>query len=254
MVINQGEGPSEVTQLRYYRSPDSDISSEDAEVGAGPVGILSAAANSSASITLRAPSEHGTFYYGACVEPVTGESNSNTDNNCTGGVRVAVIDFPSPEMVLIRGGTFRMGNLNGGDRVLFGGVGSRSVSVPAFRLGKYEVTFAQWDACVAGGGCGGYRPPDEGWGRGNRPVINVSRNDAQSYIDWLNSRTGGGYRLPTEAEWEYAARAGSTALYLWGSNTIGSSNRANCVDYVCGDRWEHTAPVGRFPAERLGFP
>ena len=146
-----------------------------------------------------------------------------------------------------------MGNLNGGDRVLFGGVGSRSVSVPAFRLGKYEVTFAQWDACVAGGGCGGYRPPDEGWGRGNRPVINVSRNDAQSYIDWLNSRTGGGYRLPTEAEWEYAARAGSTALYLWGSNTIGSSNRANCVDYVCGDRWEHTAPVGSFPPNAWGF-
>ena len=72
------------------------------------------------------------------------------------------------------------------------------------------------------------RPDDEGRGRGNRPVINVSWDDIQLFIDWLNARTGGNFRLPTEAEWEYAARAGSTTKYSWG-NSIGS-NRANCYE------------------------
>ena len=92
------------------------------------------------------------------------------------------------------------------------------MTVPPFKLGKYEVTFAQWDACVADGGCGDYRPDDKSWGRGSRPVIGVSWDDAQLYIDWLNSKTGGGYRLPAEAEWEYAARAGRTRKYSWGDD------------------------------------
>ena len=153
------------------------------------------------------------------------------------------------EMVSIPGGTFRMGDLNGagydGEKPV------HSVTVPAFRMGKYEVTFAQWDACVADGGCGGYTAEDEGWGRGNRPVINVSWDDIQGFIDWLNSKTGGNFRLPTEAEWEYAARAGSTTKYSWG-NSIGS-NRANCDG--CGSRWDddRTAPVGSFSANAWGL-
>ena len=140
------------------------------------------------------------------------------------------------------------------------------VTVPAFRLGKYEVTFAQWDACVADGGCNGYSPHDgpymydevgrvvgveDSWGRGNRPVINVSWDDAQSFIRWLNGKTGGNYRLPSEAEWEYAARAGSTTEYSWGDD-IGS-NRANCHNIYCGDSWDYTAPVGSFPANPWGL-
>ena len=151
------------------------------------------------------------------------------------------------EMVSIPGGSFDMGDLSGdGDE---GPV--RNVTVPAFRLGKHEVTFAQWDACVADGGCNGYTPDDEGWGRGNRPVINVSWDDAQSFIAWLNGKTGGNYRLPTEAEWEYAARAGSTTKYSWG-NSIGS-NRANCGGNGCGDSYGNTAPVGSFPANAWGL-
>ena len=125
------------------------------------------------------------------------------------------------------------------------------VTVPAFKLSKYEVTFAQWDACVEDGGCNGYAPDDEGWGRGNRPVINVSWDDAQSFIDWLNNKTSGNYRLPTEAEWEYAARAGSKTKYSWGDD-IGS-NRANCDG--CGSRWggRQTALVGSFPANAWGL-
>ena len=88
-------------------------------------------------------------------------------------------------------------------------------------------------------------------GRGDRPIINVSWDDVQSFIDWLNRKTGGNYRLPTEAEWEYAARAGSSTKYSWG-NDIGS-NRANCQNIHCGDSWEFTAPVGSFPANAWGL-
>ena len=153
------------------------------------------------------------------------------------------------EMVSISGGTFRMGDLSGEGSVNEKPV--RTVTVSAFRLGKYEVTFAQWDACVADGGCNGYSPDDVGGGRGNRPVIGVSWDDAWSFIRWLNGRTGGNYRLPTEAEWEYAARAGSTTLYSWGDD-IGSS-RANCRNDDCGDSYEYTAPVGSFPANAWGL-
>ena len=141
------------------------------------------------------------------------------------------------------------------------------VTVPAFKMGKYEVTVAQWEACVADGGCNGYSPsderllhsfaPDASWARGNRPVIGVSWNDIQSFIDWLNGRTGGNFRLPTEAEWEYAARAGATTRYSWGDD-IGR-NRANCrgCDWW-GEREGHdersvTSPVGSFPANAWGL-
>ena len=154
----------------------------------------------------------------------------------------------SGEMVAIPAGTYRMGNLSGkgwdNEKPV------HSVIVSDFKMGKYEVTLAQWDACVADGRCGGYSPGDEGWGRGSRPVINVSWDDAQAFIDWLNAETGGNFRLPTEAEWEYAARAGSTSKYSWG-NSIGN-NRANCDG--CGSRWDddRTAPVGSFSANAWG--
>ena len=152
------------------------------------------------------------------------------------------------EMVAIPGGRFRMGDLSGDgyDEE----VPVHIVRIAPFEMGKYEVTFSQWDACVADGKCS--RADDEGWGRGNRPVINVSWEDVQGFIAWLNTRTGGGYRLPTESEWEYAARAGSTTEYSWG-NRIGS-NRANCYGYdECGDRWENTAPVGSFASNAWGL-
>lgn len=90
-------------------------------------------------------------------------------------------------------------------------------------VGRFELTFAEWDACVADGGCNGHRPNDWGWGRGNRPVMDVSWNDAQAYVTWLNRKTGltgraDRYRLPSEAEWEYAARAGSTTAYSFGND------------------------------------
>ncbi|MGE0740077.1 MAG: SUMF1/EgtB/PvdO family nonheme iron enzyme [Hyphomonadaceae bacterium] len=122
-----------------------------------------------------------------------------------------------PEMVVLAGGMFMMGSpLSETGRGRDEGP-QREVSVAPFAIGKYEVTFAQWDACLAGGGCNGYSPADGGWGRGDRPVINVSWNDIQSYLDWLNDQAGGlRYRLASEAEWEYAARAGVADAYTFG--------------------------------------
>ena len=153
-------------------------------------------------------------------------------------------------MVVLPAGRFRMGCLSGDDDCFSDEKPVREVAIASFALSKHEVTFAQWDACVSGDGCGGHRPDDRGRGRADRPVVNVSWGDAQSYVSWLSRQTGEEYRLPTEAEWEYAARAGTTTKYSWG-NVIGV-NRANCSGDQCGDRWRYTAPVGSFPGQRLG--
>ena len=103
---------------------------------------------------------------------------------------------------------------------------------------------------MSAGGCS-HRPDDEGWGRSRRPVIYVSWDDAQSYVGWLSSQTGASYRLLSESEWEYAARAGSSTAYSWG-NQIGSG-RANCGGDDCGDQWDKTAPVGSFSPNAYGL-
>jgi formylglycine-generating enzyme required for sulfatase activity len=152
-----------------------------------------------------------------------------------------------PEMVMIPAGTFRMGDIQGGGDSDEQPV--HSVSVGQFAMGKYEVTFAEYDKFADA--TGREKPDDEGWGRGNRPVINVSWNDATAYAAWLSNQTDKQYRLPTEAEWEYAARAGTETKYWWG-NDIGS-NRANCDG--CGSQWDNkqTAPVGSFAANQFGL-
>ena len=113
--------------------------------------------------------------------------------------------------------------------------------------GVYEVTFAEWDACVAAGGCNGHVPADWGWGRGTRPVIGVNWFDAQNYLQWLSGKTGKRYRLLSEAEWEYVARAGTTTPYHTGS-TI-SRDQANYDFRTVGS----TVPVGSYPANAFGL-
>jgi hypothetical protein len=122
-----------------------------------------------------------------------------------------------------------------------------------FEVGRYEVTFAQWDECVAAGGCNGYRPDDQGWGRGNRPVTNVSWNDAQAYVQWLSSQTGERYRLLTEAEWEYAARAGTTTNFSWGDqDPVCDQSAGNGANFGgCTD--DRTRPVGSFQPNGFGL-
>ena len=116
-------------------------------------------------------------------------------------------------------------------------------------MGRYEVTFADYDRFAEA--TSRTKPSDEGWGRGSRPVINVSWNDAKAYATWLSAQTGKTYRLPSESEWEYAARAGTRTRYSWG-NDIGV-NRANCDG--CGSEWDNrrTAPVGSFAANGFGL-
>lgn len=156
---------------------------------------------------------------------------------------------PEPEMIEIPRGSFRMGCVRGTD-CNSDEKPVHSVNLQAFEMSKYEVTFEQWDVCVAMGGCD-HLPEDKGWGRENRPVMNVSWDDIQKYIKWLNRKTGKNYRLPSEAEWEYAARAGSQTKYPWGNEA--GSNRANCDG--CGSQWDNkeTAPVGSFPANAFSL-
>jgi len=152
-----------------------------------------------------------------------------------------------PEMVWISAGTFRMGDIQGGGYSDEQPV--HSVSVNRFAMGRYEVTFAEYDKFADATGRG--KPDDEGWGRGNRPVMRVSWHDATAYAAWLSTETGQQYRLPTEAEWEYAARAGTETKYWWG-NEIGS-NQANCSNSSCGDSFQYTAPIGSFAANPFGL-
>lgn len=122
-----------------------------------------------------------------------------------------------PEMIVLAGGAYMMGSpaTEAGRRADEGP--QREVTIAPFAMSRTEVTFAQWDACLGAGGCNGYSPADGGAGRGARPVVNVSWEDAQAYVDWLNSRAGAPvYRLVTEAEWEYAARAGGAEAYAFG--------------------------------------
>lgn len=154
-----------------------------------------------------------------------------------------------PEMVVVPGGSFVMGSpaseaWRGDDEGP-----QHSVSVGRFALGRYEVTFSEWDACVAAGGC--THRPEDAWGRDSMPVMQVSWEDAQQYVAWLSRTTGHSYRLPSESEWEYAARAGTTTAYHWGDG-IGSGH-ANCDG--CGSRWDdsQTAPVGSFSANGFGL-
>ena len=169
-----------------------------------------------------------------------------------------------PEMVVVPPGSFMMGSPPGWDdaeeprhRVTIGA---------PFAVGVYEVTFAEWDACLRANWCAGYRPDDEGWGRGSRPVINVSWEDAQEYVRWLSRETGEAYRLLTEAEWEYAARAGTQTARYWGESESGQCRYGNGYDATgeakndrgwvvaaCSDGYAETAPVGSFEPNVFGL-
>jgi formylglycine-generating enzyme required for sulfatase activity/tetratricopeptide (TPR) repeat protein len=139
-----------------------------------------------------------------------------------------------PEMVLIPAGTFRMGEKQS----------VHEVSVESFAMGRFPVTFAEYDYfCEASNR---EKPDDRGWGRDNRPVIYVSWHDAVAYTEWLSTQTGQEYRLPTEAEWEYAARAGTETDYWWGNDI--DETKANYDENI-----GHTSPVGDYEPNPFGL-
>lgn len=151
-----------------------------------------------------------------------------------------------PPMVVLDGGTIEMGynSLAGQDFSP-----AHSVQVPPFMIGVHEVTFQEYDRFAR---ATGRAPPDDyGWGRGTRPVVGVSWEDARAYAGWLSEQTNRRYRLPTEAEWELAARAGTQSSFWWGYEL--EPNRASCFD--CGSRWDDrsTAPVESFQPNPYGL-
>ncbi|TAK53072.1 MAG: formylglycine-generating enzyme family protein [Gammaproteobacteria bacterium] len=141
-------------------------------------------------------------------------------------------------MVSIPGGALQMGSASGyqDEKPV------HTVNIKPFMLGKYEVTFEQYDVFATA--TGRPLPDDSGWGRGKRPVIEVSWDDAQAFVAWLNQQSGLKFRLPSEAEWEYAARAGSTTDYPWGKTF--DASKAN-------GQGTSTALVGSFPPNAFGL-
>lgn len=151
-----------------------------------------------------------------------------------------------PELVLIPAGSFEMGS----NEMFEFEKPVHQVTIRApFYLATREITFEEWDACVDQGGCS-QRPNDRNLGRGRRPVTDISWEDADGYVAWLSARTGRKYRLPTEAEWEYAARAGSTASYPWG-RTI-DKEMANCLGCNAQQR-RQAIETGQFPPNAFGL-
>jgi formylglycine-generating enzyme required for sulfatase activity len=155
------------------------------------------------------------------------------------------------EFVWVKGGCYEMGCGNWTDSCYYDEEPVHTVCVDGFYMGKYEVTFAQYDSFCEE--TGRSKPDDEGWGKGNRPVINVSWNDARAFAKWLSLKTGRKFRLPTEAEWEYAAR--SRGLKVKYATSTGGLSRdlANYRGIGGRDRWSYTSPVGSFPPNPLGL-
>jgi formylglycine-generating enzyme required for sulfatase activity len=158
-----------------------------------------------------------------------------------------------PEMIVVPAGRFTMGS------PAVQGYNDEQHPQHLVTIGKplaaakFALTFDEWDACAARGGCR-RDVSDEGWGRGRCPAINVTWEDAQTYVKWLSSVTGNPYRLLSEAEYEYAARAGGSTDYPWGDDIkLNGKPMANCVG--CGSQWDgkQTAPVGSFAANAFGL-
>jgi formylglycine-generating enzyme required for sulfatase activity len=163
-----------------------------------------------------------------------------------------------PEMVMVPAGGFTMGSPPNEEGRFEDEGPQHSVSIgKSFAAGRFAVTFEEWDACVADGGCSLYQPKDEGWGRGRRPVVNVSWNDAAQYVTWLAKKTGKSYGLLSEAEREYAARAGTTTPFWFGSSIVASqASYDGSYGYGKGPKGEHrqmTFPVDAFPPNAAGL-
>jgi len=163
-----------------------------------------------------------------------------------------------PEMIVVPAGSFTMGSPESEQDRTFDEVPQHKVTIGKhFAVGRFAVTFGEWDACVADGGCAGHKPADEGWGRGRRPVINVSWDDAKAYVAWLSRKTGKTYRLLSEAEREYVTRAGTTTPFWWGSTiSTEQANYNGLYTYGGGSKGEYrkrTLPVDSFQPNPWGL-
>jgi len=161
--------------------------------------------------------------------------------------QAAIRDCPQcPEIVLIAAGAFEMGSTEMFD--FEAPVHQVSIRKP-FYIGRREVTFEEWDVCIAEGGCK-QRPDDRGMGRARRPAIDLDWDDAKGYTAWLSQKTGHTYRLPSESEWEYVARAGSTTTYPWGKTV--DKDKANCIGCTT-DPLKKAVDTGSFKPNAFGI-
>ena len=163
-----------------------------------------------------------------------------------------------PQLVVVPLGSFMMGSPDSEWGRFNNESPQRRVTIAEpFAVSVYEVTFGEWDACVNEGGCNGYQPHGEGWGRGGRPVINVSWDDARAYVKWLSQRTGKRYRLLSESEWEYVARAGTMEPFHTGATiSADQANYDSSYTYVSGQKGRYrgrTVQVGTFSPNAFGL-
>jgi formylglycine-generating enzyme required for sulfatase activity len=190
------------------------------------------------------------YYWRRTMGPSVLTAEQEKEKAAKPGSEFAECATGCPMMVVVPAGHFMMGSPESekGRDESEGPQHEVTIAQP-FAVGRTEVTFAEWDACVAVGAC--TKGSDSGWGRGDQPVINVGWDDAKEYVAWLSKITGKKYRLLTEAEWEYAARAGTTTAYSWGDE-IGRGN-ANCNG--CGNQWDgkQPAPVGSIKPNAFGL-
>jgi formylglycine-generating enzyme required for sulfatase activity len=195
----------------------------------------------------------------ASTAPLADASQACTSSSAPRAIG-EIWDMPdAPVMMALPAGSFTMGSPGSEPGRKSNEGPQHHVDIPRpFAVSQTLVTFHEWDACVADGGCKGYSPMDARWGRGKQPVINVSVSDAEAYAAWLSAKTGHHYRLLSEAEWEYAARAGTDTPFWWG-DTI-STERANydSVDFpasysVAGKYIGMPTPVDKYAPNLFGL-
>jgi len=258
--------PAQVQTVRFrVTAPDMTTMQKDFPAADRRGAISGVPSGSNRRLTVQALDAGGTLLAdciqaGLLVEPgKTTQTGDCVFQVVGGGATAKAIE---PEMVSIASGCFDMGSPDT-EEGRFSDEALHNVCVDAFKMGKYEVTFAEYDRYVEA--TGAYRPDDAGWGRGQRPVIIVTWLDATAYAEWLSRETGKSYRLPTDAEWEYAARAGTATPYSFGSDVSKLCDYGNgwdqtaqrknggAVDAACDDGYYRTAPVGQYKANAWGL-
>ena len=219
-------------------------------------------------VLLRKKDTTGTWYYypmdGGLRHAAAGKGGANLTSDrswkLAGDAAPVFKDCAAcPQMIEVPGGAFAMGSAaTEAGRAEDEGPVREVTLAEAFAIGVREVTYAEWEACAADGGCGGHLPSDWSWGGGVQPVMDVTWEQARSYAEWLAAKAGEEYRLPTEAEWEYAARAGTATPFHTGAtiSTAQANYDGALPPYGAGEAGEsraRTTAAGSFPANAFGL-